>query len=83
MEKEGTEPILVHSNKVKVNHGLIVIADGDDPERLNVCSFNSIIGKIAGFQTFFFGFQEKWHLLSLDVFTLGPSQGLLCDFQLV
>ena len=40
VEKVGTEPILFHSNKVKVNHGLIVIADSDDPERLNVSWFN-------------------------------------------
>ena len=34
VEKESTEPTLVHSDKVKVKHGLIVIADDEDPEGL-------------------------------------------------
>ena len=29
VEKESAEPTLVHSNKVKVKHGLIVIADDE------------------------------------------------------
>ena len=34
VEKESAEPTLVHSDKVKVKHGLIVIADDEDPEGL-------------------------------------------------
>ena len=36
VEKESAEPTLVHSNKVKVKHGLIVIADDEDPKGLKV-----------------------------------------------
>ena len=36
VEKESTEPTLVHSDKVKVKHGLIVIADDEDPKGLKV-----------------------------------------------
>ena len=36
VEKESAEPTLVHSNKVKVKHGLIVIADDEDPIGLKV-----------------------------------------------
>ena len=34
VEKESAEPTLVHSNKVKVKHGLIVIADEEDSKGL-------------------------------------------------
>ena len=36
VEKESAEPTLVHSNKVKVKHGLIVIADDEGPKGLKV-----------------------------------------------
>ena len=36
VEKESAEPTLVHSDKVKVKHGLIVIADDEDPKGLKV-----------------------------------------------
>ena len=34
VEKENAEPTLVHSDKVKVKHGLIVIADDEDSKGL-------------------------------------------------
>ena len=34
VEKESIEPTLIHSNKVKVKHGLIVIVDEEDPKGL-------------------------------------------------
>ena len=36
VEKESAEPTLVHSDKVKVKHGLIVIADEEDSKGLKV-----------------------------------------------
>ena len=42
VEKESAEPTLVHSNKVKVKHGLIVIADDEDPKGLKVATRTQI-----------------------------------------
>ena len=45
VEEESAEPTLIHSNKVKVKHGLIVIADDEDPKGLKVSYRTQVLRK--------------------------------------